>query len=376
MTAGPVAPIRLIGNRVANDENPLELFTGLGYTSTFVNMIRGMALQWASGSDDAGPEGDLIRAVVDDQAAAAAAALHAGASCDARDRQGWAALSLAAALGHVDMCRVLARAGASLCPIRDNQPKPVLLEALDHAQEAAAHALLDLGADPNTANGFGHTALMTAARHGLTTSVAALLKAGACPSAANAVGTTALMEAAMCGAADLCAALLAAGADVNAVDQNGADALMRSVDQRKVEATLIGVLLDAGADATRVATDGATALLVAAGWGHSGCVRRLLAAGADPNAGRMPDGQTALMRAAQGDARGDCVRALLKAGADPLQRDHNGRTADELVPAPHIFVRGLLTAERERVELRMALAAPHSEQAASAHTRAQAGRRM
>src|SRR5262245_25494512 len=146
---------------------------------------------------------------------------------------------------------------------------------------AAVKALIAKGADVNTPQGDGMTALHWAAKNGDAPLAQMLLYAGANVRATTRLGGyTALHLASQAGATDVVKTLLAAGAHPNA----------------------------------QTAT-GATALMLAATSGRAEAVTALLEVGANPNAVESANGETALMFAAALD-RADVVRLLLQRGAD------------------------------------------------------------
>jgi ankyrin repeat protein len=231
--------------------------------------------------------------------------------------------------------------------------KAVLLET-----PAAVKRLLDGGADPNTANAEGTTALMWAATRGMAF-VRLLLDRGANPNARDGEGFTSLMFAAgHSGDRDVVRLLLDAGAEVNAVSARqwsalrdavkagdtakqrlllarGATLLISrpntnrmtflSVDQE--DPSTLALLLDHGLDPSH-AQNGYTGLMAAAAHGLESPLRLLLARGADPNTVEARGGLTALMYAALNDPGHDrVVRALVTAGARVDTKSSEGLTA-------------------------------------------------
>lgn len=109
------------------------------------------------------------------------------------------------------------------------------------------------------------------------------LQSGADPNTRDATGATALMYAAAFASPEAMRLLLAAGADVNAANQAGATALMWAThDTSKVR-----LLLGRGVNVNAARADGATALLGAALRGNREAVELLVAAGADRQVGRV-----------------------------------------------------------------------------------------
>ena len=89
-------------------------------------------------------------------------------------------------------------------------------------------AALSNGADVNTKNNTGGTALMEAANAGNSDCVAYLIAQGAEINGKDNTGRTALMQAAYAGSIESIKALLSKGADINAKDNQGATVLMRA----------------------------------------------------------------------------------------------------------------------------------------------------
>jgi ankyrin repeat protein len=109
------------------------------------------------------------------------------------------------------------------------------------------------------------------------------LQSGADPNTRDGTGATALMYAAAFASPEAMRLLLAAGADVNATNQAGATALMWAThDTAKVR-----LLLGRGVSVNAARADGATALLGAALRGNREVLDLLVAAGADRHVGRV-----------------------------------------------------------------------------------------
>ncbi len=201
----------------------------------------------------------------------------------------------------------------------------------------AADLLLGAGARPDAANELGVTPLYLACENGNPALVRRLLAAGADANAALRGGETALMTAARTGSAGAVQALLDHGADVNAREtKEGQTALMWAVSQR--HAGVVRALIAAGADVRvrsrvrPIATassprtgaaegvsvideGGFTPLLFGARQGDLASARLLLAAGADVN-DTAPAGTSALVVAAH-SGHGTLAAWLLEQGADP-----------------------------------------------------------
>ena len=159
-------------------------------------------------------------------------------------------------------------------------PDQRLIEAVRRGDVKAVDSLLTQGADVNTRQGDGATALHWAAHQDDRALVERLLRAGADVGAANDLGVTPLLLACTNGSAPIVETLLAAGADPNATAQGRE-----------------------------------TPLMVASWTGNAEVVKRLVAAGADVNAKEASRQQTALMWAAS-ERHVEIVRLLTGSGAD------------------------------------------------------------
>jgi uncharacterized protein len=111
---------------------------------------------------------------------------------------------------------------------------------------ASADLLIRAGAKVNAANDLGATPLWTASLNGSAAMVRRLLEAGANPNAALLLGETPVMVASRSGNPDVVEQLLAKGANVNARGARGQTALMWAVAQRHPD--VVKVLLAHGAD--------------------------------------------------------------------------------------------------------------------------------
>ena len=141
--------------------------------------------------------------------------------------------------------------------------------------------------------------------------VKALVAKGADVNTAQVDGMTALHWAVYNDDAETAGLLVRSRASVNATNRYGVPPL--SIACTNGNAALVRMLLDAGADANASLPDGETVLMTAARVGSLEAVKALLARGANPNAQERRD-QTALMWAAA-EGHATVVRALIEAGA-------------------------------------------------------------
>lgn len=202
--------------------------------------------------------------------------------------------------------------------------------------------LLAAGADPAIENDFGSTPMSEAAAIGDANVIRMLLEAGVGADSPTPEGQTALMAVARTGSLDAARLLIDAGADVNARESwGGQTALMWAAAQHQPE--MITLLIQSGADPDLKATardwdrrvtseprikemysGGFTALLYAAREGCVTCEQALVEGGADLD-GTDPDGVTPVI-AALLNFRYDAAAYLIEAGADVDKWDWWGRT--------------------------------------------------
>jgi uncharacterized protein len=163
-------------------------------------------------------------------------------------------------------------------------PAASVVDAAMQGNRDAVKALLKDGADVNTAQGDGMTALHWAAQKGDLELAKTLLYAGANVKATTRIGGySPLLIASRNGNAAMIETLLAGGADPNSATANGTTALMLAAQAGNTSA--VQALLDRGADVNaREKVKGETALMIAAAYGRADVVRALTAKGADVNA--------------------------------------------------------------------------------------------
>ena len=160
-------------------------------------------------------------------------------------------------------------------------------------------------------------ALLDASRRGDVAAVRSLLKEGADPNSVQGDGLTALHLAAQTGNLEVVRVLLRAGARVDAQTRIGAHTPLHLASQG-AHSDVVKALLSAHADVAAITTtSGVTPLHLAAAAIHGEVVvKELLEAGAPVDAIESVAGQTPLMFAASA-GRAEAVRELLRHGADP-----------------------------------------------------------
>src|SRR5579872_4706809 len=161
--------------------------------------------------------------------------------------------------------------------IRAWLPPRTLHEAALRGDLRSLQKFLDRGAEPNTPDPFGSSALVYAAAQGHLDAVRLLLERGAHVDAT------------------LVKLLLEAGADVNAADSKGDTPLLKAA-WLGVPLEVVSLLLERGAEVNAQNAGGQTALMLAAGWSSDDIVQLLLEHGAD-HAMADKKGRTALMYA-------------------------------------------------------------------------------
>ena len=174
-------------------------------------------------------------------------------------------------------------AGWVLLFVAAGPPESPVADAAMRGDAAAVRALLLEGADANTAQGDGMTALHWAAQHGDP---------------------------------ELVSVLVAAGAAVNPVTRIGQYTPLH-IAARQGHSAVVERLLGSGANIEHKARpSGSTALHLAAGAGATDAMRALLDGGADTNARESRWSQTPLIFAAAAN-RAAAITLLLERGADP-----------------------------------------------------------
>jgi ankyrin repeat protein len=192
--------------------------------------------------------------------------------------------------------------------------------------------LIEHGADVNLG---GMPALSAAAAAGNRAMVELLLSRGANVNSKDSHGKTALHIAAEKEFPTVAEVLLANKADANAQDNSGNTPLFSAANNGSLK--LVAMLLAAGANPNLPNKQGLTPLVLPAAHRSSEIVKALLAAGANPNVER-DNGRTPLSYAVEGGSP-ETVKVLLAAKADP----NGGKLDAPLLPA--IYAKDAVSAE-------------------------------
>ena len=329
-------------------------YGGRGYATNDFEVLNGRA-SGASGVAtisllDAASRGDAtnIRAAPE----AVRVLLNEGATVDARDNDGFTALSLAAYAGDPQSVRQLLRAGANVSTRSNGGYTPLYWAAAGGDVETVRAIMAERGSrdgnsdyalhgaaaydrtavidylinseeyDVDDQDQYGQTALVVAARSDKAAAVNALLRAGADVTIRTTNNSEVFGLAAIANAASAIGALLNSGKF--AVRSPLVEAGLRTAAKNsKLQA--LNVLIQRGVNPNSPNNEGNTALMLAAIEGHDDATKALLNGRVNVDA-KNPRGETALILAASNGKR-DVVKALIKAGADVRATDNNGKTA-------------------------------------------------
>jgi len=183
-------------------------------------------------------------------------------------------------------------------------------DAVTKGELEVVKLFIEAGMSPNVMEN-NMTGLVEASRRGYEEIALALIDAGADVNSQDSYGVSALMYAAISGSVEIMEKLIEDGADVNTKDQDGRTALIEVLaTENDLPIDIIQSLCDAGADVNVRFSEGLTPLLLAAS-GNPDIVRLLVNAGADVNA-KDDYGTTPLQRAKY---RPESIKVLKEAGA-------------------------------------------------------------
>ncbi|KAG7331736.1 hypothetical protein KOW79_005705 [Hemibagrus wyckioides] len=228
-------------------------------------------------------------------------------------------LHLAAYKNHIEVVRILLKAGCDL-DIQDDGDQTALHRAAVVGNSDVITALVQEGCALDRQDKDGNTALHEVAWHGFSQSVKLLVKAGAHIHAKNKAGNTALHLACQNGHAQSTKVLLLGGAHPDSKNNVGDTCL--HVSARYNHVGVIRILLGAFCSVAEKNQAGDTALHIAAMLNHKKTARLLLEAGADSNI-QNDAGQTALDKARENN---NPEVALLLTKAPQIQSFTRGRS--------------------------------------------------
>lgn len=234
-------------------------------------------------------------------------------------KYGRSPLHLAAYKGHIEVVRILLKAGCDL-DIQDDGEQTALHRAAVVGNSDIISALIQEGCALDRQDKDGNTALHEVSWHGFSQSVKLLVKAGANVHAKNKAGNTALHLACQNGHAQSSKVLLLGGSRPDSKNHGGDTCL--HVAARYNHIPMIRILLGAFCSVSEKNLVGDTPLHMAAALNHKKTVRLLLEAGADSRICNNA-GQTALDQARE---HNNPEVALLLTKAPQVQSFVRGRS--------------------------------------------------
>lgn len=233
-------------------------------------------------------------------------------------------IMVAAAVGNVDILKLLLELNETDINARNNYLHTSLMCACLYGSKAAVKLLLDNGANLHDKDQFGETGLMHGVMRGNNGIVQILLDEGANIHEKNNLGCDLMMLAGYNGRVNSARLFLDKGADLD--EQNhiqGATALSYAAEYG--HKNMIEFLLENKANVNVRTHQNETPLMFASWKGHNEIVSLLLENGADVNA-ESNKGKTALMIAAE-CGRTKAVKLLLENGASIDKKNNEGKTA-------------------------------------------------
>ncbi|GMH36829.1 hypothetical protein BSKO_04702 [Bryopsis sp. KO-2023] len=245
-------------------------------------------------------------------------------NCDKLNRD----LFDAARSGDSEKVKELLSKGADPSSTHGDFNSTPLVSAAFNGHVGIVEMLIEKGANVDTQNNRGVSALFLAAQEGHLDVAKVLVEAGANLDAQNDKdGAAALFMAAQGGHLDVARVLVEAGATVDLERDTGATPL--SVAAQKGELEVAGFLLESGANVNARDDDGETPLHPAVSVGNPELIQLLLDNGAEIDA-QDEAGETPLTSAAIYGSD-EAIAVLKKAGADLSIEDKKGNTIEDLI---------------------------------------------
>ncbi|KAL5022521.1 hypothetical protein ScPMuIL_001676 [Solemya velum] len=234
---------------------------------------------------------------------------------DAQNSNGETALICAARWGHVDICKLLLQAGASVDQASHNVHQTPLLVATDHSRREVVQCLLDYGADVQLTDNVGITPLYSAIKRRDMDLVELLIEAG-CDVNLGSQDHAPIFVAARLGLMDIIKVLSRAGCQKDISNKYGVTPMYEATLKGHID--VLQYLIREGCDPNKADMYGVTPLHIAAMMGNVAAVDILVKAGVDLRL-RSQHGHTALLTALE-RGKAEVVEYFLKLGMDILQK--------------------------------------------------------
>ena len=246
-----------------------------------------------------------------------------GANLDARTAEGKTVLHIATENDEKETVCQLIKLGANVNAIDKRARNRLLRYSTKKTYFEVSAKLISVGADANTSNEDGETALHCASKAGNLDHVQKLVKAGAGAEARDKHGNTPLLLAAENGHAQTVCALADAGAAVDVCNRHGETAVHLAA--KKGHTNVVVQLAVHGAPLDSFDQIGCTPLFCAIHGGYTDTAHELRKAGATVE-GKDKDGNTSLHHAVKTEHH-ELVKALVEAGANVQALNRDGESA-------------------------------------------------